>query len=745
MFISNTIVVVLSLLAAQCNARFNRTRVSKSIASKTATAVTASQTAAILNATVADCFITLPANPLTAAGLSTPFLLQAPCSMSVGTQQAFAEAAIFDPATGAISIYHPLVSDANKAVAAAPVVPAIPAGAVVALWFGFNGGNLVLLDANGKDSNNSPSLKGANCINGLPGAQGDVFGQVSWCNAEAWFAAANAGVSSGKTVIPDLGVDSLGNACPTSRSFAITDACPSDNVPTQYLLLPNGQIAQDTAANRAANPGATVINNASDEALLTNILDPLIGCTPFVAASLTDPGAKVPALALSELQASAKQQAPVGLVPINDPDCLLTASGATSIAKTNVYRLGVGQPIVAAGANDGTLVPYCQNMVSVQPPFLKGFQAKLSAQASPDTGVGSNLFTFLSNRYLMSLTQLTCPPTAIPFQPVVCALDGNGAAQSCVITLTNGTTPASSAKASSVVVATGKASSSVASVAVSAVKASSVAVSSAKAGTTVAATSKATSVLATSTVKAASSAIVVATSVKAVTTAPASISSAVAVVSSTPTLVLTSTKATKKVVIEVITFFVFFLSLGSPAPGVLPNLNGAGFVVLEEVFVDIPSAASRACTHQFNACANFAGSAFQGTDCLNQMNQCHGIASSASATAATPGTLTQTATVPTSVTVSGTGTAASLVGAVQTANAAASSISAQASAVSAQAAVACPVKRDITVSECTATATQTLTVTSIVVETPALELVKKHVHGHGLFQRGIKKHLPLGN
>jgi hypothetical protein len=177
----------------------------------------------------------------------------------------------------------------------------LSAGAVVALWFRFNGGILQLLDVSGKDTNQSPTLKAAGCINGLQGVQGDVFGQVSWCNAASWFASANAGIASGKTVIPPLGVDELGNPCPTSRSFEITDACSSDNVPTQYLLLPDGSTAQYNAGNRAAHPDAQVINNASDEALLTNILDPLIGWTPYVTPYIDSSGVTGPALALSEL------------------------------------------------------------------------------------------------------------------------------------------------------------------------------------------------------------------------------------------------------------------------------------------------------------------------------------------------------------------------------------------------------------------------------------------------------------
>ena len=364
--------------------------------------------------------------------------------MAVTAQQAFAEAAIFDPATGNISIYHPLVSNAGTPPAAAPIVPSLPAGAVVGLWFGFNGGTLTLHDENGQDSNNSPSLKSIDCVNGLPGTEGDVFGQVSWCNAETWFTAANKAVSAGQLVIPDLGADKLGNPCPTSRSFEITDACPSDNVPTQYLLKGTAT-AQDTAANKDAVDGE-VINNASDEALLTNIIDPLIGCTPFLAPSVDDPGSMVPALALSELQAAAKQAAPIGFVPLNDPDTLLTATGAVSVDKTNAYRLGVNQPVVGSGVDAGDLVSYCQAMVEVGPPFFKGFEDVFLGQPTADAAVGNNLFTFMCERYLMSLTQLTCPQSAIPVQPVVCQTNGAGVATSCTITLSGNSTDSTGGK-----------------------------------------------------------------------------------------------------------------------------------------------------------------------------------------------------------------------------------------------------------------------------------------------------------
>jgi hypothetical protein len=675
---------LLSLFAVQAQAAFvNTTLVSQQL-SATATTATASPTATAntttvaLNATVLNCFLTLPNDPLTAQGLSTPFLLQPPCSQTVATQQAFAEAAIYDPATGDISIYHPLVLDAGKTAGAAPVVPTLPAGAVVALWFGFNGGVLQLLDVNGQDTNNSPVLQGSDCINGLQGVQGDVFGQVSWCNAQPWFTAANAGITAGLVTIPDIGVDNLGNACPTSRSFEIVDACPSDNVPTQYLLLADGSTAQDTAANRAANPNAEVINNASDEALLANIIDPLIGCTPFLAPSVDNPGTNVPALALSELQASVKQLAPIGLVPLNDPDTLLTNGATVSTAKTNQYRLGVNQPVVAAGADSGALVPYCDSMVSVAPPFFKGFESVFINQGTPAATVGNNLFTFMCERYLMSLTQLTCPPPA--FQPVVCQVDGTGAATSCVITLANSTSTNATTT------------------------------SPATQSTSIAAKLVNTVANATQTSATVASTPVVATSTAALVATTTALSSTTASTSSLATSAI-STQATTTVITEVVTFFIFTLSLGGAPPSVLSN-NGNGFLVLEEVFVDLPSAASQACTHQFNTCVNLAGTAFSGTDCLSQMNSCNGVASTASATATTPATLTVAATVP----ASGSATSAAA-GVLQT----------PAVGVNGAGAGSCPVAPALTVSACTATATVTVTASSGVA---APTLAARHLHKH---------------
>ena len=79
-----------------------------------------------------NCTIIVPDSPLTPTGLATPYQLKAtdpnqgPCSETNSSSSAFVQAAIFDPASGQISIYNPLVIDQGSVPAIEPVVPAIP-------------------------------------------------------------------------------------------------------------------------------------------------------------------------------------------------------------------------------------------------------------------------------------------------------------------------------------------------------------------------------------------------------------------------------------------------------------------------------------------------------------------------------------------------------------------------------------------------------------------------------------------
>jgi hypothetical protein len=94
-----------------------------------------------------ECTITMPAHALTAQGLATPWELGGEgCDETVKDDAAFIDATIFDPATGSLSIYRPLVVTAGTTPAVDPLAPTLPAGAVVEVSVGFNGDELTLAD-----------------------------------------------------------------------------------------------------------------------------------------------------------------------------------------------------------------------------------------------------------------------------------------------------------------------------------------------------------------------------------------------------------------------------------------------------------------------------------------------------------------------------------------------------------------------------------------------------------------------
>jgi len=366
-----------------------------------------------------DCGLIVPANPLSASGLATPYQLTGPdgndaaashCTQSAPDGQAFVQATILDPATGRLWVYEPLVVTQGSAPAVAPVPPQLPRQAIVNLMVGYNGDSLHLIGAGPQ------ALARANCVNGLPDS---VFGQVSYCDSAAFYAAAYQDIANGRLRVPNSGRSPLtGQPCPTTRSFDLVDQDPSDNVTTSYLLTSGGRTAQDNGANRAALPGARPIDNGSDNRLLDNFVLPALGCIPFTAPDLSDAGRPGTSQTLDELSAAVNQQAPVALVPENDP-MTMTADGL-SAGKTDLYRIGVGQPLLPAGqvesaslaGPDGqqadTPANFCANMLNLQTAFIAVNQARLAAAPSPVPLTGSNLFTFMAARLSASFANLGC-------------------------------------------------------------------------------------------------------------------------------------------------------------------------------------------------------------------------------------------------------------------------------------------------------------------------------------------------
>jgi len=394
-----------------------------------------------------NCRLIVPAGPLTARGLATPYQLEGPpgmpspqrsgCTMAnAANLGAFVQATILDPATGGVRTYEPLVITRGTRPAIRPTFPHIPRNAVVTVDIGFNGNVLTLVGAT------PGTLARAHAVTGLPGSP---FGQMSFLNGVRFFHATFRAKRQGKLTVPPIGTTTIGvtgRTCPTSRSYQLVDQDPSDNVTTEYLLTGSGRTAQNTVANRAALPAATLVTNGSDNILLTGFVDPALGCKPFTAPNLTNGGRPGTSLALNELSAASNQRAPLALVPVNDPMTLV--NGAYSIRKTNAYRNSVGQPRLPKGATpteslaiaNENAATFCQDILNIQTPFLKLQKRALQNFPSPAPATGNSLFTFMAARLSASFTNLGCAHFGL-HNTVRLILNGQGVA----IAATLNTTP----------------------------------------------------------------------------------------------------------------------------------------------------------------------------------------------------------------------------------------------------------------------------------------------------------------
>jgi hypothetical protein len=390
----------------------------------TGAVISTDQTAAEA-ATSMNCSISVPADPLTATGLATPWQLGDGCSMeNAGTEGAFVEATILAP-NGSLQVYSPLVVTAGTTPAVNPTPPTIAAGSVVEISIGFNGNNLYLT---------GPGTAAGNCVDALGQS---LIGQVSACNAVNFYKTANADIANGSLKVPALGTATDGQTCETTRNFALIDQDPSDNVVSQYLITASGQTAQNNPANEASLTGATTLVNGSDDALLSEFVDPANGCSPFTAPDSTYPKADAPSQALNELSARVNQTGTIAVVPPNDE--MVLVNGDMSIAKTNVYRSLVDQPLLAANTNPATVAAdFCQNMVNIAPTHDNDDLTTDTNFTTPVPGTGDNLGSFMGNRLSMSFVNLGCSTYGLT-NPVNVTLNSAGVATAVSYILTQQT------------------------------------------------------------------------------------------------------------------------------------------------------------------------------------------------------------------------------------------------------------------------------------------------------------------
>ena len=373
-------------------------------------AINLNQTAAEAAASM-NCTLTVPANPLSAQGLATPWQLGDGCSMAnAATEGAFVEATILAP-NGQLQVYNPLVITTGTTPAATPAAPTIASGSRVIIDVGFNGTNLVL---------QGQGARQGRCVDALGQS---LIGQVSACNAVSFYSLANSEIARGTLTVPPVGTSLDGQPCLTTRSFAVVDQDQSDNVITTYLINGNGQTAQNTTANAAAIAGATTLVNGSDDKLLAAFLDPANGCTPFTAPDPTDTAGTSGSQALNELSARVNQQGTIAVTPPNDEMTLVNT--AFSIPKTNVYRSLVDQPLLAGNVNPTTVaMDYCQNITNIQPARNQLDMTRELNTGTPVAAVGNTLATFMGNRLSMSFVNLGCANFGLA-NPVTVTLNGN--------------------------------------------------------------------------------------------------------------------------------------------------------------------------------------------------------------------------------------------------------------------------------------------------------------------------------
>jgi hypothetical protein len=266
------------------------------------------------------------------------------------------------------------------------------------------------------------SLRQGRCVNGV---RGSIFGQFSYCNAPAFFRAANQAIRAGKLVPPTLGMGQDGLTCPTTRDFSIVDQDQSDNVTTTYLITTSGKVAQNNQANVAAL-GGQVQKNGSDERLLT-LVDSALGCSPWKAPDLADPNQQLPALPLNELQAAAQQATPIALVPAGDP--MVLTNNQPALNKINAYRRGVDQPPARSVAVASTTT-YCQHLLAVGPARLQLDMHLTQGRPSADPAAANSLFTFLAQRFVASYgpNGLNCVGLLNTPDPITVATDASGVA-----------------------------------------------------------------------------------------------------------------------------------------------------------------------------------------------------------------------------------------------------------------------------------------------------------------------------
>ena len=132
-----------------------------------------------------NCTVAVPARPLSAKGLATPWVLGDGCTWANGgTEGVFIDATILSP-RGKIQVYNPLVITEGTTPEVAPTPPTIARGSQVILSVGFNGNALALVGRGARQGN---------CLDALGNS---LVNQTPQCNAANFYRMANFEIAAG--------------------------------------------------------------------------------------------------------------------------------------------------------------------------------------------------------------------------------------------------------------------------------------------------------------------------------------------------------------------------------------------------------------------------------------------------------------------------------------------------------------------------------------------------------------------
>jgi hypothetical protein len=317
------------------------------------------------------------------------------CNQANVLNSRFVHAVIVNNQTGALAVYNPLVVSQGMPVVSPPApVNFTLNNHIVGIWLGSNSNFLTLA--------NTAGVANGRCVTG---PQGSPFGQFAWCNADRFWVAVNTLIQQDRIQLPPLGTAADGLVCPTLRDFFVVDMDPDDGVQTLYLVTQNNQVIQRTQNNMKTFNIQTTLANDGDNRLVTEFVNPAIGCTTLLLPDMADPGMNTPAIPLNVIQAMRFQAAPVALTPNTDP--MITTNGQPDLLKLNLYRLGVNQPQAAAFGGDNDPVLYCKNYAIVAVNRFISLGPRLKAFASPAPTLPS-LFAFMKQRAMTTYQNLNC-------------------------------------------------------------------------------------------------------------------------------------------------------------------------------------------------------------------------------------------------------------------------------------------------------------------------------------------------